>query len=199
VVDECIETLVGPAAVRLGAMVSAGRWRTVLVGGVAACLVGLSGCGAASGPEQPTPGSTTTATSPDPSPSTAGPTPTTGDSPTTSSPTASSPTASSPTSTTTGLTLRELGFENGPLDEFTLPADAVISTSVDQPNVVTIVLARPSPQTVEDYLRATLPDAGFTIDARAAAGAAMTFKGNGWTGGFTGTAATSAIVLRPSS
>jgi hypothetical protein len=85
------------------------------------------------------------------------------------------------------------------LDEFTLPADAVISTSVDQPNVVTIVLARPSPQTVQDYLRATLPGEGFTIDARATAGAAMTFEGNGWTGGFTGTAATSAIVLRPTS
>jgi hypothetical protein len=179
---------------------AAGRWRTVLVGGVAAgLLVGVSACGAASGPEQPTPSPTATATGPDRSPSTVSPTPTTSDSPSASDPTASSPTAASPTSTTTGLTLRELGFENGPLDEFTLPADAVISTSVDQPNVVTIVLARPSPQTVQDYLRATLPGEGFTIDARATAGAAMTFEGNGWTGGFTGTAATSAIVLRPTS
>jgi hypothetical protein len=179
---------------------AAGRWRTVLVGGVAAgLLVGVSACGAASGPEQPTPSPTATATGPDRSPSTVSPTPTTSDSPSASDPTASSPTAASPTSTTTGLTLRELGFENGPLDEFTLPANAVISTSVDQPNVVTIVLARPSPQTVQDYLRATLPGEGFTIDARATAGAAMTFEGNGWTGGFTGTAATSAIVLRPTS
>ena len=59
----------------------------------------------------------------------------------------------------------------------------VVSTAVDQPNVVTIVLAGPSPQTVEDYLRATLPNEGFTIDARADAGEAMTFEGNGWTGG----------------
>jgi hypothetical protein len=93
--------------------------------------------------------------------------------------------------------LRQLGFENGPLDEISLPRDLVVSTAVDQPNVVTLVLARPSPQTVEDHLRATLPAAGFTIDARADAGQAMTFEGHGWTGAFTGTGATSAIVLRP--
>ena len=93
--------------------------------------------------------------------------------------------------------MRQLGFENGPLDEFSLPRDLVVSTAVDQPNVVTIVLARPSPQTVEDYLRDTLPSEGFTIDARADAGQAMTFDGNGWSGAFTGTGATSAIVLRP--
>ena len=93
--------------------------------------------------------------------------------------------------------MRQLGFTNGPLDEFSLPSDVVVSTAVDQPNVVTIVLARPSPQTVEDYLRATLPNEGFAIDARADAGQAMTFEGHGWTGAFTGTGMTSAIVLRP--
>lgn len=96
------------------------------------------------------------------------------------------------------MTLRQIGFENGPVDEFSLPRELVITTRVDQPNVVTIVLARPSPETVEDYLRATLPDAGFTIDARADTGQAMTFEGNGWTGAFTGTISTSAIILRPS-
>ena len=79
-----------------------------------------------------------------------------------------------------------------------MPSDAVISTSVDQPNAVTLVLSRPSPQVVEEYLRATLPGEGFTIGARGSSGGgAMTFEGNGWRGGFTGTAATSAIVLRP--
>ncbi|HEU5484318.1 MAG TPA: hypothetical protein VFU98_05380 [Microlunatus sp.] len=112
------------------------------------------------------------------------------------SPTAS-PTPSDSPEADRGPTLRQLGFENGPVDEFTLPAGAVISTSVDQPNAVTIVLSRPSPQTVEDYLRTTLPDEGFTVDQTAVAGSAMTFEGNGWKGGFTGTAATSAIVLRP--
>jgi hypothetical protein len=97
-----------------------------------------------------------------------------------------------------GITLRQLGFENGPLDEFSVPAGSVVSTSVDQPNVVTLVLSLPSPQTVEDYLRATLPGKGFTIGVRGTAGGgAMTFAGNGWTGGFTATATTSAIVLRP--
>ena len=72
-----------------------------------------------------------------------------------------------------------------------------MSRTTDQPNVVTLVLARPSPQTVEDYLRATLPEEGFTIDARSVGGGAMTFAGNGWTGGFTATGSTSAIVLRP--
>lgn len=96
-----------------------------------------------------------------------------------------------------GPTLRQLGFRNGPLDEFSLPADLVIATQVDQPNVVTVVLANPSPATVEDYLRATLPGEGFAIDARADAGQAMSFEGNGWSGGFTGSGITSAVVLRP--
>lgn len=148
----------------------AGRWVVLAVAGLV-----LTACGAA----------------PDPAPS-----PTTA----ASSPTPSTPAASSPAPSArvgTGLTLRQLGFENGPLDEFSLPRDLVLTTSVDQPNVVTIVLASPSPGTVEDYLRSTLPAAGFRIDARAAAGAAMTFRGHGWSGGFTGTGASSAIVLRP--
>lgn len=94
--------------------------------------------------------------------------------------------------------MRQLGFSNGPLDAFTLPSGLEISTRVDQPNVVSVVLAGPSPAVVEDYLRAVLPQQGFTIDARAADGQAMTFAGHGWTGGFTGAAGSSAVVLRPS-
>jgi hypothetical protein len=163
-----------------------GRWR--LVAASTAAVVCLGACTAAPEPGEPTPtGAPTTAPSPTPSASAPTPTP---------SASASAP-ASSPTASMSGLTLRQLGFENGPLDEFSLPSDLVVSTAVDQPNVVTIVLAGPSPQTVEDHLRATLPNEGFTIDARADAGEALTFEGNGWTGGFTGTGATSAIVLRP--
>lgn len=103
----------------------------------------------------------------------------------------------SPTATLSGLTLRQLGFANGPIDAFSLPSELQISTRVDQPNVVTIVLARPSPDAIEDYLRATLPGEGFSIDARATAGQAMTFAGHGWSGGFTGTGNSSAVVLRP--
>ena len=146
----------------------------------------LGGCGAEPGPGDPTPTTAPpTSASAEPSPSSA------------PSPVSPSPEAPSPTATLTGVTLRQLRFDNGPLDEYSLPRDLVVSTAVDQPNVVTIVLARPSPQTVEDYLRDTLPSEGFTIDARADAGQAMTFDGNGWSGAFTGTGATSAIVLRP--
>lgn len=146
-----------------------------IVGGILAVAV-MTACGAAPGPGEPS----TTGT----------PTPSASSEP-------SATVTESPSAPAAGLTLRELGFENGPLDEFTLPSDLVISTRVDQPNLVTMIVSRPSPQTIEDYLRSTLPDAGFTIDARSATGGAMTFEGNGWSGGFTGTDATSAIVLRP--
>ena len=108
------------------------------------------------------------------------------------------PTATpTPTSTLSGLTLRQLGFANGPLNAFSLPSQLQLATRVDQPNVVTVVLSGPSPEVVESYLRATLPGEGFTIDAQATTGEAMTFTGHGWTGGFTGTGGNSAVVLRP--
>lgn len=96
-----------------------------------------------------------------------------------------------------GPTLRELGFQNGPLDDFSLPKGALAVAQVDQPNTVTFVLTQPSPEAVESYLRTTLVKNGFTINARADIGQAMTFSGHGWTGAFTGTNSTSAIVLRP--
>lgn len=158
-------------------MVSGGRGGRAAIAGL--LLAGgwvLSGCGAAS--STPTPST--------PTPSTTVPMP------------SASPSATpSPTPTLSGLTLRQLGFTNGPLDQFSLPSELLISTRVDQPNVVTIVLAGPSPEVVEDYLRTTLPQHGFTIDAQATDGQAMTFAGDGWTGGFTGTGTTSAVVLRP--
>ena len=144
--------------------------------GAVIAAVTLAGCGAA--PEEP------------PQPPSSSPIPSVSASPT------ESPTPT-PTQALAGLSLRQLGFNNGPLDEFSLPSNLQISTRVDQPNVVTIVLTSPSPELIEDYLRATLPQEGFTIDARAAAGQAMTFAGHGWTGGFTGTGANSAVVLRP--
>lgn len=159
--------------------VARSRWRVVL--GAIVVAGALTGCGVAPGPAEPS----TTGT---PTPSVTGaPSVTPGATPT-----------ATPSATLAGLTLRQLGFENGPLEEFSLPGDLAISTRVDQPNLVTVIVSRPSPQTIEDYLRATLPGEGFTIDARAGTGAAMTFAGHGWTGGFTGTRGTSAIVLRPS-
>lgn len=174
-------------------MVAGRQWRTLLVAAVAAGS--LAGCTDDPGPNAPTPsGPPATTAGPAPSPS-ARPSTDPSAEPSTGSPTAS-PTASA-TVSPSGLTLRQLGFANGPLDEFSLPSDLAIATRVDQPNAVTIVLAGPGPAAVEEYLRATLPAEGFTIDARAGAGQAMTFEGHGWTGGFTGSGATSAVVLRP--
>lgn len=170
---------------------SVGRWSVVAVGAVA--VLGLGACGAA-GPDTPPPDASPTVTI---SPTvTTSPTGGTG-APSTGSPSPSATPSASPTASPAGITLAQLGFRNGPREEFSLPSDLVLTTSVDQPNVVTLVLARPSPQTVEDYLRAALPRSGFTIDARAQPGEALTFAGHGWTGAFTGTGTTTAIVLRP--
>ena len=162
-------------------MVSGGRGgrRAAIAGLLLAGGWALSGCGAA--------------TSTPANPTTPAPAPSASSTPATSAPSVS-PTA---TPTVSGLTLRQLGFSNGPLDQFSLPSELQVSTRVDQPNVVTIVLAGPSPEVIEDYLRATLPTEGFAIDAQAADGQAMTFEGHGWSGGFTGTGPNSAVVLRP--
>ena len=60
-----------------------------------------------------------------------------------------------------------------------------------------MVLSQPSAAEVADYLRATLPAAGFTITNDDPAALAMTFTGFGWAGSFTGTATASAVLLRP--
>jgi hypothetical protein len=82
------------------------------------------------------------------------------------------------------------------VDAFSLPRTAVVSTRVDQPDGVTVVLSEPSPTEVARYLRRALPASGFAITADNEA-AAMTFTGYGWDGSFTGTERSSAVVLRP--
>ncbi|MDN5761048.1 MAG: hypothetical protein L0H41_01840 [Microlunatus sp.] len=189
------------------------RWRGGRIVTLSLFVVLATGCGATPGPSEPSPVQPSpvqpSPVQPSPvernpvQPSPSGSVSTTASASPTSVETASpnssrtSSSASANSGVVRGVTLRQLGFRHGPLDSFSLPQEAVIATSVDQPNVVTIVLARPSPTQVEDYLRATLADEGFTIDARADVGQAMSFAGHGWTGGFTGTGTTSAIVLRP--
>ena len=73
----------------------------------------------------------------------------------------------------------------------------MLKTAVDQENNVTVVLSQPSAGEVADYLRATLPAAGFTITNDDPAAQAMTFTGLGWSGSFTGTPTASAVLLRP--
>ncbi len=112
-------------------------------------------------------------------------------------PTPTIPTATAVTVPADGVTLRSLGYLNGPAEQFTLPRTALVSASVDQPNNVTAVLSSPPPAEVEAYLRRALPATGFTITADGPDASALTFAGHGWIGSFTASDATSAILLRP--
>jgi hypothetical protein len=114
--------------------------------------------------------------------------------PTTGAP---SPTPTAVTVPADGVTLQSLGFLNGPVEQFTLPRTALVSAAVDQANNVTAVLGAPPPTDVAAYLRRALPATGFTITAEDPEALALTFTGHGWTGSFTASAATSAILLRP--
>lgn len=96
-----------------------------------------------------------------------------------------------------GVSLRSLGYVNGPAQEFSLPRAAVLQAAVDQANNVTAVLAQPPPVDVAGYLRRTLPATGFTVTADDPAALTLTFTGHGWAGSFTAGEATSAVLLRP--
>jgi hypothetical protein len=96
-----------------------------------------------------------------------------------------------------GITLAALGYLHGPVQQFSLPRTAVITTKVDQPNNVTAVVSSPPPREVGTYLRAALPAAGFVITADRPAANTMTFAGHGWSGSFTGDNRASAVLLRP--
>jgi hypothetical protein len=109
------------------------------------------------------------------------------------------PSSSTPSSTTVpsvppdGVGLAALGVRNGPV-AFSLPRSAVLVTAVDQPNSVVLVLSAPTPADVAAYLRRALPAAGFRVGAPADT---FTFTGRGWSGSFTTSAGSSAILLRP--
>jgi hypothetical protein len=103
-----------------------------------------------------------------------------------------------PSIPTDGVTLRELGFTNGPVDTFSVPAGSVVTDKVDQPNAVTVVMSAPDTPRLAAYYRTALPAAGFTITADDRANGTLTFDGHGWTGVLTGSEAASAVALRPS-
>ena len=96
-----------------------------------------------------------------------------------------------------GALLRAFGFTNGPLDSFSLPRTSVLRTAVDQTDDVALVLSAPTAADVAAYLRRTLPAAGYELTAVNAAGDTLTFTGRGWSGSVTGTASTTAVLLRP--
>jgi hypothetical protein len=121
-----------------------------------------------------------------------------GEEPPTPPPTTGTPSsAAAVTVPADGVTLRSLGYLNGPVEQFTLPRTVLVSATVDQTNNVTAVLTSPPPTDVAAYLRRTLPATGFTITADDPEALALTFAGHGWTGSFTASATTSAILLRP--
>ncbi len=94
-----------------------------------------------------------------------------------------------------GIGLATLGVRNGPA-QFLLPAGTVASMTVDQPNGVVLVVSAPDPTEVADYLRLALPAAGFALTEPAAA-ETFTFRGHGWSGGFTSSEDSAVILLRP--
>jgi hypothetical protein len=96
-----------------------------------------------------------------------------------------------------GVTLQSLGYLNGPTAQFSLPRTAVLQAAVDQTNNVTAVLASPRPAEVADYLRRALPATGFIVTADQPDVDTLTFVGHGWSGSFTATGTTSAVLLRP--
>jgi hypothetical protein len=96
-----------------------------------------------------------------------------------------------------GITLADLGFLNGPIQQFSVPRTAVIAAKVDQTNNVAVVISSPTPAAVASYLRRTLPSAGFAITADDPTEKTMAFVGNGWSGSFTGDSRASAVLLRP--
>lgn len=84
-------------------------------------------------------------------------------------------------------------MRNGPRG-FSLPADVVATRTIDQPNVVTFVFTAHDGPTVFDYLEANQRALGLT-DVVAQNGS-MTFRVDGWEGGFTTADQISGLTLR---
>lgn len=98
-----------------------------------------------------------------------------------------------------GIALAAYGLTNGPVRQLSVPANAVLTTVVDQTNNVSAVMTSPPAGDVFTYLLRSLPDAGFTLDQQDQATTTLTFHGYGWTGRFTGDERASAVLLRPKS
>ncbi|NNG20214.1 hypothetical protein HJ590_11655 [Naumannella sp. ID2617S] len=93
-----------------------------------------------------------------------------------------------------GVSLAQLGFQNGPAAAVTLPRGARIDQRVDQPNVLTATFTSPAPAELAGWLRGHLGEGGFRIIADR--GDSLVFVGSGWSGAFTATDALSALTLR---
>ncbi len=98
-----------------------------------------------------------------------------------------------------GVSLSALGFENGPVDRVFVPIGAQVSSRVDQPNAVAVVLTSPAAADLLTFYRRTATANGFVVTADDPATTTLVFDGFGWTGTFTGAARASALLLRPAS
>jgi hypothetical protein len=96
-----------------------------------------------------------------------------------------------------GVSLAALGFTYGPVERVFAPVGAQVSSRVDQPDNVTLVLTSPSAADLGAFYRRTAPANGFTLTADDPATTTLTFTGFGWDGTFTGDARASALLLRP--
>ena len=96
-----------------------------------------------------------------------------------------------------GVSLSALGYTYGPVDRVFVPYGAQVTSRVDQPNNVTVVLTAPSAADLLAFYRRTSAANGFRITADDAASSTLTFSGFGWTGTFTGDDRASALLLRP--
>ena len=98
-----------------------------------------------------------------------------------------------------GVSLSALGFTTGPVDRVFVPIGAQVSSRVDQPNNVTVVMTSPPAAELTAFYRRTTAANGFTLTADDPATTTLTFTGFGWTGTFTGDSQASALLLRPAS
>lgn len=92
-----------------------------------------------------------------------------------------------------GESLAALGFLHGP-QGFTVPTGLDVRQSVDQSNVVTLVVPADQGPELLGYLEARLPAAGYTITARSAD--SLVFGNAGWQGAFTMSDSLAGLTLR---
>ncbi|WP_420174678.1 hypothetical protein [Luteococcus sp. OSA5] len=93
---------------------------------------------------------------------------------------------------TGGVTLREMMFRHGP-EDLSLPREIMVTSRIDQPNVVTITLPTGQRQLMVSWFRANLPP-DWRLDA--SSDDAALFHGGEWQGAFTCSQKTCALTLR---
>lgn len=82
-----------------------------------------------------------------------------------------------------GMSLRELGGDQGPVDAVTIPRSHQLRVATFQVNVVNLVFVAPDAGELAEWFRTTLPEAGWTITTDS--NDALIFTGHGWDGVFT--------------